>query len=161
MIDWYLKVVRDNYANFSGRARRSEYWYYVLCGTIISIVLSVIDLLTGYGFLGNIYSLVVFIPGLAVSIRRLHDIGKSGWYLLVLMIPFFVGALWLALLFVSALESGKFTPLVIGPVLLFLGGTIWMLVLFCKEGDSGSNAYGDDPKKTQNPLDEIGTTEIY
>lgn len=148
MIDWYLKVVRDNYANFSGRAGRSEYWYYTLCGFIISVVLTGVDLLTGYSSLSYIYFLVVFIPGLAVAVRRMHDIGKSGWHLLVLLIPFFIGIIWSGLLFASALETAKFTALVIGPLLFFLGGIIWSLMLLCKEGDSGSNEYGDDPKRT-------------
>lgn len=84
MINWYLKVVRDNYANFSGRARRSEYWYYTLCGTIINLLLRVIDYAIGLDFniMGTLYSLVVLIPGLAVTVRRMHDIGKSGWYIL-------------------------------------------------------------------------------
>ena len=87
MIDWYLKVVRDNYANFSGRARRSEYWYYALCNFLISLVLQVVDYFIGFGLLGGIYGLAVLVPGLAVFVRRLHDVNKSGWFILLLLLP--------------------------------------------------------------------------
>tara|TARA_B110000263_G_C14867902_1_gene311654 strand:+ start:36 stop:359 length:324 start_codon:yes stop_codon:yes gene_type:complete len=77
-MEWYLKVVKENYANFDGRARRKEYWMFVLFNAIICIVLSVISS-TVYG----IYSLAVLIPTIAVAVRRMHDVGKSGWYLLI------------------------------------------------------------------------------
>lgn len=162
MIDWYLKVVRDNYANFSGRARRSEYWYYTLCGIIINIVLSVIDSLIGLDFdiVGTIYSLAVFIPGLAVLVRRMHDIGKSGWYVLILFLPFIIAAVWFGVLAIDTSGSG-FTTWAIVPALLLIGGLIWMLVLLCTEGDSGPNEYGEDPKRPYNEIDEIGTPETY
>ncbi len=79
MFNWYKKVVFENYANFSGRARRSEYWYFTLANFIIAIVTVMLDKALGLKFGTNsIYSLAVFIPGLAVAVRRLHDIGKSG-----------------------------------------------------------------------------------
>jgi uncharacterized membrane protein YhaH (DUF805 family) len=80
-MNYYFKVLQ-NYANFSGRARRSEYWFFFLFNVIISIVLSVLSV-TGLGLLYLIYSLGVFIPGIAVSVRRMHDVGKSGWYILI------------------------------------------------------------------------------
>jgi uncharacterized membrane protein YhaH (DUF805 family) len=86
-MDWYIKVLK-NYANFEGRARRQEYWMFLLINLIIIIVLGVIDGLIGdSGILGMIYSLAVFIPSLAVGIRRLHDIGKTGWWILISFIP--------------------------------------------------------------------------
>ncbi|MDV6167570.1 DUF805 domain-containing protein [Flavobacterium sp. DG1-102-2] len=97
MIDWYLKVVRDNYANFSGRARRSEYWYYALCNFLISLVLQVVDYFIGFGLLGGIYGLAVLVPGLAVFVRRLHDVNKSGWFILLLLLPV-IGWIWLLVL---------------------------------------------------------------
>ena len=85
-MNWYLKCLKQ-YADFSGRARRTEYWMFVLFNVIISMVLAIIDNFAGTGFLGLIYSLAVFIPGLAVCVRRLHDIGKSGWNYLIGLIP--------------------------------------------------------------------------
>ena len=99
-MDWYLKVVRDNYANFNGRASRQEYWMFFLFNMIFAIVIMGIDIILGLGFLNVIYSLVVMIPGMAVNIRRLHDIGKSGWMVLIVLIPC-IGAFWLLYLMVQ------------------------------------------------------------
>ena len=99
-MEWYLKVVRDNYANFNGRASRQEYWMFFLFNMIFAIVIMGIDIILGLGFLNIIYSLVVMIPGIAVGIRRLHDIGKSGWMVLIVLIPC-IGAFWLLYLMVQ------------------------------------------------------------
>lgn len=121
---WYLKVVRDNYANFEGRARREEYWMFALFN-VIFVMLSYIPFIAGAvmesealmmigGLLLFLYIVVLFIPSIAVAVRRLHDQGKSGtWY--------FIG----------------FVPLI---------GGIWFLVLMVTEGTHGPNQYGQDPK---------------
>ncbi|MDQ5928331.1 MAG: hypothetical protein QG594_105 [Bacteroidota bacterium] len=85
MIEWYKKVVFENYANFDGRARRSEYWYFALLNMIISIVLAFVlgFISPTLGLAANLYSLAVLIPSIAVAIRRMHDVGKSGWYILI------------------------------------------------------------------------------
>jgi len=88
MINWYLKVVRDNYLNFNGRARRSEYWYFTLCNTIILALLIFLGLFTDIGLIPYVlYALAVFLPGIAVAVRRLHDTGKSGAFLLLSLLP--------------------------------------------------------------------------
>jgi len=90
MLEMYKKVVMENYANFEGRARRKEYWMFFLVNAIISFVLGFIDGFTGLtfgpaqtGILGLVYSLAVIVPSFAVAIRRMHDVGKSGWYILI------------------------------------------------------------------------------
>ena len=123
-MEWYLKVVRENFANFNGRARRKEYWMFVLINVIIGAILSVIDRILGLtmdsqaGILGSIYSLAILIPSIAVAIRRLHDIGKSGWFLLLVFIP-------------------------------CIGG-LYLLYLMIQEGEQGVNAYGPNPKDSEN-----------
>jgi len=123
-MEWYLKVVKDNYANFEGRARRKEYWMFVLINLCIMFVLY-IPLIIGAGMesesltligavLVGIYALAVLVPSIAVVVRRLHDQDKSGWYYLIAFIP-------------------------------FIGG-IWLLILMVAEGTHGSNQYGEDPK---------------
>ena len=119
-MDWYLKVLQ-NYAEFSGRARRKEYWMFFLFNTIFAFVLGFIDEIIGtfnsefgIGVLGGLYSLAVLIPGLAVAVRRLHDVGKSGWMILIVLIP------------------------LIGPILL--------LVLIVQDSQPGENQYGPNPK---------------
>ena len=87
LISYWKKVVLENYTNFTGRARRAEFWWYFLANLIISIVLNIIDAAIGSGsgfggVLSAIYGLAVLLPGLAVGIRRL-----SGWWLLLIFIP--------------------------------------------------------------------------
>ena len=92
-MSWYLEVLKK-YAVFSGRSRRAEYWYFVLFNLIAIIVLSLIDTLLGtfnvvqgVGLLSGIYSLAVLIPSLAVTVRRLHDVDRTGWWILIYLIP--------------------------------------------------------------------------
>jgi len=81
-MNYYLKVLQ-NYATFSGRARRSEFWFFVLFNTIVSIILSVLDIVLGIGLLNTLYSLAVLVPSIAVGVRRMHDTENSGWFLLI------------------------------------------------------------------------------
>jgi uncharacterized membrane protein YhaH (DUF805 family) len=81
-MNYYLKVLQ-NYATFNGRARRSEYWYFFLFNVIISFILGFVGGIMGSTILSNIYTLAVLIPGIAVGVRRMHDVGKSGWFLLI------------------------------------------------------------------------------
>lgn len=92
-MNWYLTVWKK-YAQFSGRARRSEYWYFTLFNLIASILLMIVDGIlgsfsseAGIGILGGLYTLAVLIPSIAVSVRRLHDTGRSGWWMLISLIP--------------------------------------------------------------------------
>ena len=119
-MNWYLLVLKK-YVDFSGRARRKEYWMFVLFHVIFVVAAVVIDSLMGLTFdasgLGAVYllyALATLLPGLAVSVRRLHDIGKSGWMILVSLIP-------------------------------IIGG-IWLLVLAVTEGEPNANQYGPNPK---------------
>jgi len=104
-MNYYLAVLKK-YAVFNGRAQRAEYWYFVLFNFIIGFVLSLLGGLLGHGlnYLGNIYSLAVLVPGSAVAIRRLHDIGKSGWWLLLGLIPI-IGWIWLIVLAATDSEA--------------------------------------------------------
>ena len=85
-MEWYIKVVRDNYANFKGRASRQEYWMFVLFNFIFLIALSFIEVFF-FGLyssiLSDLYVLALLVPSIAVGIRRMHDTGKSGWFLLI------------------------------------------------------------------------------
>ena len=81
-MNYYIKVLK-NYAVFNGRAGRSEFWFFVLFNIIVSVVLQIVGGLIGFNFLSIIYTLAVLVPSIAVGIRRMHDIGKSGWYILI------------------------------------------------------------------------------
>ena len=81
-MNWYLKVLKQ-YADFNGRARRKEYWMFALINFLISFVIGFIGGIMEFTLLGTIYSLAVFIPSIAVAVRRMHDVGKSGWFILI------------------------------------------------------------------------------
>ena len=92
-MNWYLQVLKK-YAVFSGRARRKEYWMFTLVSTIFSIIAMIIDNIlgasiegTGLGIFNILYSLAVLTPSYVVLVRRLHDVGKSGWMILIGLIP--------------------------------------------------------------------------
>ncbi len=127
--EYYTSCFTENYANFEGRARRSEYWYFVLFNALIGyasmfvfgLIGGMLDvpILAGIGF---VYVFAALIPGLAVAIRRLHDTNKSGWMILIGLIP--------------------------------VVGSIVLIVFFATEGTQGSNEYGSDPKLSNDPFDE-------
>ena len=118
--DYYIRALK-NYAGFTGRATRPEFWWFMLFSFLISLGFSILDSIlglgdpdTGFSPLNSLYGLAVLVPTLAVGARRLHDTGKSGWWQLLWLIPFF--------------------------------GWIALIVLFILEGTSGSNEYGPDLK---------------
>ena len=133
-MNWYLKVLKEHYADFNGRARRKEYWMFSLFQIIIIIALVSIGIAISGGeefsmplmVIVGLYFLATLIPTIAVTVRRLHDIGKKGsWY------------------FIS------FVP--------YVGG-IWLLVLTCRDSIVGPNEYGENPKGIGNDsaIEQIG-----
>lgn len=123
-LDYFKKVLTEDYANFRGRARRSEYWYFALFTTLLAMVLAVasfvmFDASDGGSFIGflpfGLFYLAIIIPTLAVTVRRLHDTGRSGWFVLINFIP-------------------------------YIGGII-MIVLCCFDSQPGTNKWGPNPKE--------------
>ncbi|OSZ65814.1 DUF805 domain-containing protein [Hydrogenophaga sp. IBVHS2] len=119
-MQWFIHVLKQ-YATFSGRARRAEYWWFVLFYLVALVALTVVDRALGFwsadagmGLLTGLFILGTLLPYLAVTTRRLHDRDKSGWWQLL-----------------------NFVPL-IGPLVLL----VWMV----RAGNTGSNSYGADPK---------------
>lgn len=109
-MSWFIAALKK-YAIFRGRACRSEYWYFVLFYLLIHIVLGLMDGILGSqrregaGLLGSLFALAMLLPTLAVAVRRLHDIGKSGWWLLVSLVPL-IGGLILLVFAVRDSEPG-------------------------------------------------------
>jgi len=96
-MNWYMVALRQ-YATFEGRSRRKEYWFFVLFNLIAVILLAIVDGITGtfdetvgLGLLSGLYCLAVFIPSMAVTVRRLHDTNRSGWWVLIGLIPLIGG----------------------------------------------------------------------
>ena len=122
-----VRTCLSKYVDFSGRARRSEFWYFILFNFLVQVVASILDTILGTdydnttnsGLVGTLASLALFLPSIAVSARRLHDIGKSGWWQLIGIIP------------------------IIGWVLVI----IW----YCTNTKPGDNQYGPDPKNLAAP----------
>lgn len=111
-MNWYVEVLKK-YAVFVGRSGRPEYWYFALFNFIISIVLGFIDgvigssgAVGGIGVFGGLYGLAVLVPGIGVSIRRLHDTGRSGWWLLISLVPF-VGFIVVLVFMVLESDAGE------------------------------------------------------
>jgi uncharacterized membrane protein YhaH (DUF805 family) len=91
-MNWYLEVLKNKYAEFNGRARRTEFWMYALINFLIILVLQLLMIkIPVLGLLVLLYSLAVLVPGLAVGVRRLHDTNRSGWWLLISLVPFVGG----------------------------------------------------------------------
>jgi uncharacterized membrane protein YhaH (DUF805 family) len=99
--EWYVATLQK-YVEFNGRARRKEYWIFTLVNFAISVILAVL----GLDFISTLFGLAVLLPGLGVSVRRLHDIGKTGWWLLIAFVPL-VGLIVLIYFFVQEGESGS------------------------------------------------------
>ena len=117
----YFVHALKNYAVFSGRARRKEYWMFVLFQVLFAFAAMLLDNMLGTstngvsgGYIYMLYSLALMIPSLAVAVRRLHDVGKSGWFMFIVLVP--------------------------------LVGVVWLLVLNCTEGTPDDNEYGPNPK---------------
>ena len=109
----YYLLAFKNYATFNGRSNRSEYWYFVLFNFIFAILAMSLDSVFGtafdnnfYGFIYLAYLFITLLPGLSVSVRRLHDTNKSGWWTLILFIPF-IGSLWLLIIMAGKGTDGE------------------------------------------------------
>lgn len=155
---WFVKCIR-NYANFKGRASRSEYWYFILFSFLFMIAAMVLDKLI-FGKPQSVFyflfALFVFLPQVAVMVRRLHDTNRSGkivlWYYLA-------GIVWILLMVFSGLSyfiaaaqgqiigapTGFFLAVVLIGALAFTVWGIVFLVWFCTKGTTGDNKYGPDP----------------
>ena len=105
LISNFRSIITEHYFDFNGRARRQTFWYFFLVNIVISIVLGIIDGIIGTTIIGGLYSLAVLLPGLGLSVRRLHDLDKSGWYLLIAIIPI-IGAIVLIYWFIQPGTAG-------------------------------------------------------
>lgn len=162
MID-AVKSVFSKYVGFSGRARRSEYWYWTLATILASLALSIIELVVGLsedgsGPLSGLLGLAIFLPGLAVTFRRLHDTGRSGWWIGGFYLAIFVFAIIAVGMASGMMVSGSqseaaFAGLGVFSIIFVLGILIYaivMLVFLCTDSSVGPNKYGPNPKDEGN-----------
>lgn len=162
-----ISSVLSKYATFTGRARRSEYWWFYLFSVLITIVTTIVDVplnaMLGHhlNVVSNLVSLALFLPGLAVGVRRLHDTGRTGWWVLLPIVPILAAVLSGFGLAVAAIGeafagtsgsspadafAGLLIVLIFGFILLALAGTVTLVVFQCLDSTPGPNRYGPSPK---------------
>jgi len=116
--DWFSQPLQNQYADFAGRATRQAYWMFVLVSIIISLGISLVEaVVIGTTLVSTLFSLAILVPSVAIAARRLHDIGMSGWWQLIVLIPF-VGIIVLIVLLAKQGEEGnnKYGPSTIRPL---------------------------------------------
>ncbi len=176
---WYLMVIKK-YSTFTGRSRRKEFWMFVLMNLLFSTLAKLIDQLLGLnlpgsgfmdgGIINMVYSLFVIVPTLSLTVRRFHDIGKSGWVYFRFMLAAIISTIvWVVLILMKAMKSGMsldpedidlatmgqfLVPTMIYG-LVILGIAIWSLVLMVRDSQPGENKYGPNPKEDNNITDSI------
>ena len=141
-MNWYI-IALKKYATFTGRAQRSEYWYFILFNYLIALVLALIDSMTGtfnmmsgYGLLMGLFSLAMFIPITAVGVRRLHDTDRSGWWMLLELIPF-IGSIVLIKYAVADVKVAMLLPII---------GFVVLITFLVQDSQASENRFGANPK---------------
>ena len=142
-VQWALTPIRK-YAQFSGRAPRAEYWWYTLAVVVLAIIVSTVEQTLGmgpvagpYAPLSLVFTLAFIIPGLAVTVRRLHDTNRSGWWILIAVIPYCIFGY-------VATSGGGMGSVGLVSIIALIGG-IALLVFMALPGNTGDNRFGPDP----------------
>ena len=147
-IDWAKRPIQK-YADLNGRAARAEFWWWVLAIIVATIVTQIIDSILGmkvvgaYGPLTLILSVALIVPNIAVSVRRLHDTDRTGWWILLPIVPYCIALV----LGGGAMLSGSMTGLGTAGIFLLIGAVCALVLLFfyVQPGTPGSNRYGPNP----------------
>lgn len=155
--EWMLLPLK-RYAEFSGRSPRAEYWWFVLFSFLVSIPAGIIDAILGIQIAGGLLSLGLLLPSLAVGVRRLHDLDRSGWWILAplaVIVPTIGGAAVMGgagaigglLGSVGAAGAGFGGAMVVIVLGLVIGAgiSIMLFIWYCTRGTAGPNRYGSDP----------------
>jgi uncharacterized membrane protein YhaH (DUF805 family) len=147
-IDWATRPLKK-YADFTGRAPRAEYWWFYLGMVVAYLVAMIVDSLLGmqivgpYGPLTCLIGLAVIVPGLAATVRRLHDTNRSGWWILIVVVPYLITGIMMGMSAASGDMTGMASAGLVG--LVALVGAIAMLVFMVLPGTQGDNRFGPDP----------------
>lgn len=180
-MEWMILPFK-RFFDFRGRSRRKEFWMYTLFVVIVSIVLSILDSMLGLGgdmsgsadvtdgsaaaagalsggLLANLFALVTLIPSLAVSVRRLHDTDRTGWWVLLPFLPLFAGgvAMGIGAAQMAMGGTGMGGIAMVGGIMVLVGlvTAILLLVWYCTSGTPGPNRFGEDPKGQVADVDEV------
>lgn len=144
IIEIFRRTIVEHYIDFQGRCVRRDFWYYVLAYIVVYVALAIVQSLFGSRILTGLYSLALLLPGLGISIRRLHDVDRSGWWILIVAIP----SLLLLLFSTMALVGGA-----VGPAFLYvfllpivsLAATALLIYWYAQPGTPGQNRFGPAP----------------
>ena len=144
VIETFRRTITEHYIDFQGRCARRDFWYYVLAYFVCYVLLAIVQNLFGTRILTGLFGLALLLPGLGISVRRLHDIGRSGWWLLIGVIPGFLAMVFSGI----ALMSGSVG---VGIGLMGLVGIIGLAAMvlliywYAQPGTAGDNQYGPPP----------------
>ena len=144
-----IKKGFNNYFVFGGRATRAEFWWWQLFNVAIQIVGSIVDAVTGLpSIFGTLLGLALLIPSISLATRRLHDINKSGWWQLLWLLPVAIGIIIALVSWIADLHDWAFYGTAIAILIVFtLIVVVLLIYLYVRQGDDGSNKYGEDPRK--------------
>lgn len=144
-----IKKGFNNYFVFSSRATRAEFWWWQLFNIAIQIVGSIVDAVTGLpGVLGALLGLALLIPSISLAARRLRDVNKSGWWLLAWLVPVAIGIIIALVSWIADLHDWAFYGTAIAILIVFTLIVVVLLIYwYVRQGDDGSNKYGEDPRK--------------
>jgi uncharacterized membrane protein YhaH (DUF805 family) len=147
-IDWATRPLKK-YADFTGRAPRAEFWWFYLGTLVAYLVAMIVDSLVGiellgpYGLFTLLIAVALILPGLAATVRRLHDTNRSGWWVLIAVVPYFIMGVMMGRSMASGDTAGMASAGLVG--LIALAGGIAMIVFMVLPGNKGDNRFGPDP----------------
>jgi uncharacterized membrane protein YhaH (DUF805 family) len=144
VVDVFRRTITEHYVDFQGRVARRDFWYYVLAYFVCYIVLAIIQSIIGIGLLTLLFSLGLLLPSLGVAVRRLHDIDRSGWWILIGVVPgFLAGLLSVLALMTGSLGFGMAMMGLVG--LVALGAAVLLIYWYAQPGTAGDNQFGAPP----------------
>lgn len=148
VVEAFRHTVTEHYLDFAGRCARREFWYYVLAYFVGYIVLAIVQGILGTHILTILYSLALLLPGVGISVRRLHDTDHSGWWLLIVAVPGVLMTVLSAMAYAAG--SSSFLSAILLPIVV-LGGLALLVYWYAQPGTAGSNTYGPPPVDTSTP----------
>ena len=158
-VDWAKRPIMEKYADFSGRAPRPELWWYVLALVVAFVVVHIVESIVGlnhmifyaYGPLSALLWLATIVPSVAVGVRRLHDTDRTGWWVLMPIIPYCAAFIFGGAAMLGGAAMGSGVGMMAGAgiaglfMLLALIADIVLIVFYCMPGTPGDNSYGPNP----------------
>jgi uncharacterized membrane protein YhaH (DUF805 family) len=145
VVEIFRKTVTEHYTDFQGRVRRQEFWYYVIAYVVAYVVLAVVQSVFRSHVLTGLYTLGLLLPTLGISVRRLHDTDKTGWWVVLAAVPLVLLGLLTSFAMMTGAYGMMFLTATLLPI-LSLAAAALLIYWYAQPGTSGPNQYGPDPK---------------